>query len=137
MSKCCRFKSVQNSTFLVFLIQNFLVLHGPSNLKSISLTLISKLKVFFCKRYCWLTVNFIHKSMLMLQIEIISLYLKQHSFSTSSLNRQPMHSFHLFPNILITLEITLPQHSVFFSNPFMLKCGQLNYSRFKSVAQNV
>ena len=58
-------------------------------------------------------------------------------FSASSVNLQPIHSLNISPNIVITLEITIPQHSVLFLRSFMLTCGQLNYPRFRSAAQNL
>ena len=48
-----------------------------------------------------------------------------------------MHSFHLSPNILITVKITITQGSVLFLHPFILMCGQRNYPIFRNVAQNV
>ena len=48
-------------------------------------------------------------------------------FPATSFNPQPMHSVHISSKILITLIITLRQHSVFFLGPFMPTCWQLNY----------
>ena len=58
------------------------------------------------------------------------------NFPASFLNPQRMHSLHISLNILITLKMTLPLHFVLFLHPFMLTCGQLNYTRFKNAAPN-
>ena len=47
-----------------------------------------------------------------------------------------MHSLHISSNILITLKITLPQHSVLFLRPFILAYGLIIYPRFRRVTQN-